>query len=49
MFYLRYGFWISTLHMNGEFAPLQETIKNISGGPIVNLESAIEHLPEIGR
>ena len=34
---LKRAFQIKTLHVDGEFAPLQELIKNIPGGQIFNL------------
>jgi hypothetical protein len=35
------------VHADGEFAPLKPLIESIPGGPVVNLASANEHLPEI--
>jgi hypothetical protein len=46
-FYLNRGFHINTLHVDGEFAPLQATIQSMPGGPKVNLTSADEHVTEI--
>ena len=48
-FYLRRGFHITTLNVDGEFAPLQVSIQSMPGGPRVNLTSASEHVPEIER
>jgi hypothetical protein len=49
IFYLNRGFHISTLHVDGEFAPLKAQIQAMPGGPRVNLTSANEHVPEIER
>ena len=38
-----------TVHADGEFAPLQALIHDMPGGPMVNLASANEHVPEIER
>jgi hypothetical protein len=48
-FYLKRGFHITTLNVDGEFAPLQVPIQSMPGGPKVNLTSANEHVPEIER
>jgi hypothetical protein len=48
-YYLQRGFHITTVHADGEFAPLKTLIESIPGGPMVNLESANEHVPEIER
>ena len=48
-FYLNRGFHITTLLVDGEFAPLQVLIQSMIGGPRVNLTSASEHVPEIER
>jgi len=45
--YLNRGFHIVTVHADNEFAPLQALIHDMPGGPIVNLASANEHVPEI--
>jgi hypothetical protein len=37
------------MHADGEFAPLKPLIESIPGGPVVNLASANEHVPEIER
>jgi hypothetical protein len=46
-YYLMCGFHIKTVHADGEFAPLEPLIKSMPGGPMVNLTSANEHVPEI--
>ena len=46
-YYLHRGFHITTVHSDGEFAPLQALIMSLPGGPMINLESANEHVPEI--
>jgi hypothetical protein len=48
-FYLNRGFHVTTLLVDGEFAPLQVLIQSMPGGPRVNLISASEHVPEIKR
>ena len=48
-FYLRRGFRIVTVLMDGEFAQLQVKINEMPKGPTVNLTSANEHVPEIER
>jgi hypothetical protein len=48
-FYLNRGFHITTLLVDGVFAPLQVLIQSMTGGPRVNLTSASEHIPEIER
>ena len=47
MYYLKYGFQITTLHVDGKFAPLQELIKEMPGGLRVNPERARKHVTEI--
>ena len=49
MYYLKHGFHITTLHVDGEFAPLQAFIQDIPGGTRVNLKSDKEHVPGIER
>ena len=49
VFYLKRGFKITTVHADGELAPVQELIVEMSSGPMVNLTSANEHFPEIER
>jgi hypothetical protein len=46
-YYLQRGFHIKTKHADGQFAPLKSLIESLPGGPMVNLASANEHLPEI--
>jgi len=48
-YYLQRGFRITVLHADGEFAPLKVLIESMPGGPLVNLASANEHVPEIER
>jgi hypothetical protein len=48
-YYLHRGFHIKTVHADGEFAPLKPLIESMPGGPMVNLASANEHVPEIKR
>jgi len=48
-FYLQRGFRITVVHADGEFAPLKALIEMMPGGPVVNLASANEHVPEIER
>jgi hypothetical protein len=48
-YYLQYGFHIAMVHADGEFVPLKTLVESIPGGPMVNLASANEHVPEIGR
>jgi hypothetical protein len=48
-FYLQRGFHIKTVHADGEFVPLKPLIESMPGGPMVNLASANEHVPEIER
>jgi hypothetical protein len=46
-YYLERGFQITVVHDYGEFAPLKTLIEYMPGGPMVNLASANEHVPEI--
>jgi hypothetical protein len=46
-YYLKRGFHITVVHADGEFAPLKLLIESIPGGPVVNLASATENVPEI--
>jgi hypothetical protein len=48
-YYLQRGFHITTVHVDGEFAPLKPLIESMPGGPMVNLASANEHVSEIER
>ena len=49
MYYLKSCFLITTLHVDGEFAPLQSLIYKMSVGSRVNLESASENVLEIKK
>ena len=51
MYSLKRGFRITTLHVDGEFAPLQSLIHVMSGwgGGRLDLESASEHVTETER
>jgi hypothetical protein len=44
-FYLNRGFRITTVHADGEFAPLQAMIQEMPAGPRVNLASSSEACP----
>jgi hypothetical protein len=46
-YYLQCGFCITMVHADGEFAPLKVPIKSLPSGPMVNLASPNEHVPEI--
>ena len=46
-YYLQRGFRITTIGMDGEFAPLKPLIAAMPGGPHVNLASANKHVPNI--
>jgi hypothetical protein len=46
-YFLQCGFHITTVHADGEVAPLKTLIEAMSGGPMVNLASANEHVPKI--
>jgi hypothetical protein len=48
-YYLQNCFHITVVHADGEFAPLKHLIESIPGGPVVNLSSANEDVPEIER
>jgi hypothetical protein len=48
-YYLQCGFHITVVHADGELAPLKPLIESVPGGPVVNLASAHEHVPEIER
>jgi hypothetical protein len=48
-YYLQRDFHITVVHAHGEFAPLKPLVESIPGGPVVNLASANEHVPEIER
>ena len=49
VFYLKRPFKITTFHVNRGFAPVQELIAEMLSGPMVNLTSANDHVPEIER
>jgi hypothetical protein len=44
---LHCGFRITTIHAAGKFAPLKILIESLPGGPLVNLASPNEHIPEM--
>jgi hypothetical protein len=46
-YYLHCCFQIKTVCADGECAPLKSLIESMTGGPMVNFESANEHVPEI--
>jgi len=46
-YYLQRGFHITTVRADGKFEPLAALIAALPGGPMVNLASANEHVPEI--
>jgi hypothetical protein len=46
-YYLQRGFHITVVHADLEFAPLKPLLESIPGGPVVNLSSAKDHVPEI--
>jgi hypothetical protein len=48
-YYLQRGFRITTVHADGEFEPLKTLIESLPSGPLVNLASSNEHVPEIER
>jgi hypothetical protein len=48
-YYLQRGFRITTVHADEEFAPLTALIGSMPGGPMLNLASTNEHVPEIER
>ena len=48
-YYMHCGFHIITVHSDGELAPLQALVASLPGGPMINLETANEHVPEIER
>jgi hypothetical protein len=48
-YYLQRSFHITTVHADGEFAPLKSLIESIPGGPMFNLASANKHVPKIER
>jgi hypothetical protein len=46
-YYLQRGFHITTVHADGEFAPLKTLIEAMPSGPMVSLASDNEHVAEI--
>ena len=46
-YYMHHGFPTTTVHSGGEFAPLQPLVASLLGGPMINLASANDHVPEI--
>jgi hypothetical protein len=48
-YYIQSGFHIKMVHADGELAPIKPLIESMPGGPMVNLTSANEHVPEIKR
>ena len=49
MYYLQRGFIITTLHVDGKFAPLKTIIESMPDGPMVKPASRNKHVPEIKR
>ena len=49
VFYKKRGFRITTVSMDGEFAPLKDAIDAMPGGPTCNLTARGEHVPEVER
>jgi hypothetical protein len=47
--YLRRGFRITIVLADEEFVPVKSLVDSIPGGPIINLASTNEHVPEIKR
>jgi hypothetical protein len=45
-YYLQRGFRITIVHADVEYAPLEPLIRSMPAGPMVNLASANEHVPE---
>ena len=45
-YYMHHGFRITTVHSDGEFAPLQALVASLLGGYMINLASANEHVPD---
>jgi hypothetical protein len=48
-YYLQRGFHSKTVHADSKFAPVKPLIESMPGGPMVNLASANEQVPEIER
>ena len=49
MYYLKRGFQIKTLHVDGEFVPIQALTQEMPGGLRFNLASVSEHVHDIER
>ena len=47
--YLHSGFGITTVHEDSEFGPLKVLIYSLRGGPLANLNTENEHVPDIKR
>jgi hypothetical protein len=48
-YHLQRGVHITTVHADGEFAPLKTLIEAMPGGPMVNLANSNKHVPKIKR
>ena len=48
-FYRQRGYPITEVHADNEFAPLRDAVNATTGGPVFNLASANEHVPDIER
>jgi hypothetical protein len=48
-YYLHRGFRITMVHADKVFVPLTTLIESIPGGPMANLASSNEHVPEMER
>ena len=48
-YYMHHGFRITTVHSDGEFAPLQALVASLLGDPMINLKNANKHVPEIEK
>ena len=48
-YYMHRGFRITTVHSDAEFGPLQALVASLTGGPMINLASSNEHVPNIER
>ena len=50
IYYMKRGFHITTLNLDGEFSQLQAMVyENIPGGPRINITSAKKHVSDIKR
>ena len=45
-YYMHRGFRITTVHSDGEFAPLQALVVALPGGTMINQENARWHFPD---